>query len=278
MKSRHLTKKYKHKSRSRSRRRKTRRRVKTRKSSKNRRRVLKGGAFEYEKQNFIRDFFNNIRDRTFPAALCALHTFYKRTIKITQDDIEDFLRSNDFKTAYENMFYTYEKIRNIGGGCQTNIEPTETLMFFQSYIFIKLLEGKDIDFGNGIVLHFTPGPDSFLKILKHFLCYLDTACLLTISYEASQEIFNKISDSQRTGVRPSGVTKGQFALYYLYTNLEYLGSFTKGRTRQGQMIPEFPGIVNLLEQMTRGDGDHRIYSFNPQNLCNLIRMILHDSE
>ena len=272
MNRRILTKKYINKSTS-----KNRKSSKTRKSSKNRksrRRVLKGGAFDKQKIIFIRDFFTNIRERTFPGALCALHTFY--TCEITRDEIEEFLRSSDFKTAYESMFYTYEKIRNIGGECQTNIEPTETLMFFQSYIFIKLLEGKDIDCGNGIVLHFTPGDDSFLKILKHFLCYLDTACLLTISYQASQEIFNRISESQRTGVRPIGVTKGQFALYYLYTNLEYLGYFTKGRTRQGQMIPEFPGIVNLLEQMTRGDGDHRIYSFNPQNLCNLIRMTIKD--
>jgi len=62
----------------------------------------------------------------------------------------------------------------------------------------------------------------------------------------------------------------------LIQNLHYLGSYTKGITRHGQREPAFPGILALLEQMTRGDGHNRIYSFNPTNLCSLIKMTLTD--
>jgi hypothetical protein len=261
MKSRHLTKKYKRKSRSRRR--------------KTRRRVLKGGTLEDKKNTFIKKFFDNIEDHHFPEALYALHTFY--TSDISQDKINEFLFSENFKNVYNAVFYTNVQIPNIGEGVQTNVEPKETLMFFLSYIFSKLLEGQNIDFGNGVVLNFTPGPNSFLKILKKFFCYLDTACVLTISYQISQTTFNRIYESQQTRVLPIGVTNGQLALYNVIQNLHFLGSISNSSTRAGQMIPLFPGIVTLLDNMTRGTEDVRIYSFNPTNLCSLIKMTINGS-
>jgi hypothetical protein len=285
MKSRRLIKKYKNKSR--SRRRKTRRssrNIKRKYKSRGRKRVLKGGAFEQEKTTFIKNFFDNILKNWFPQALYALHTFYMSGISpggISPDEINEFLCSDYFKNVYDDVFYTNVQIPTIGGGVQTNVEPTETLIFFQSYLFKIIAEGREIHFDNGLVLYFTPGPNSFLIILKEFFCYLDTACVLTISYQISQATFNIIDNSKYKTTRnkhdrPPGVTNGQLALYDLVTNLELLGSYSRSITRSGQSEPAFPGIVALLEQMTRGDGDGRIYSFNPQNLCTLIKMTLKD--
>lgn len=228
---------------------------------------------EIEKQNFIRYFFTGLNQNNFPVALCALHTFYTCGIDIS--DINKVIRSEEFKTMYATTFFDVVK-----NGIHANIEPQERLMFFLSYIFSKLLEGSraTIPCSNGVVLHFTPGTGTFLETLKKFFGYLDTACVLTISYEITQTIFYIIEKSnyKQNGVLPIGVTKGQLALYHVIQHLHFLGSINY-KTAEGKMIPQFPGIVALLEQMTRGVGDGRIYSFNTTNLYSLIKMTLDDS-
>ena len=277
MKTRRLTKKYKSKSSSKNRksRKSIKRKYKSR--SKSRKRILKGGTFEVKKKIFLINFFHNLQNYKFPEALCALHNFY--TCGITHDEINEFLRSHDFKTKYDNMFFLSVHVPDTARGFQTNIEAKERLIFFLSYIFKKIAEGATIDCVAGVVLQFTPGPNSFLKILKRFFGYLDTACVLTISYQISQATFDKIADSTyaKTGNKLytlQGVSNGHLALYDLVTSLKLLAEYNpvvseKSKKRR----PAFSEINELLDLMTTGVGKGRVYSFNTGNMCTLIKMI-----
>jgi hypothetical protein len=289
MKTRRLTKKYKNKRNS-----KNNKSIKSiKRKNKSRKIILNGGMHSVKsvkpvksiqssiyktpvktpvktpQEVFIDIFFTHLKKLEFPEALCALHTFY--TCGITPDEINKFLRSSVFKYRYDNMFFRSKQVSDIGGGFHTNNEATERLMFFLSYIFKKIEQGQDIECRNGQKLSFTPGPNSFLKILKRFFGYLDTACVLTISYSIDQATFNKIAGSRyaETGNKDDKheeVTNGQLALYDLVTSLKRLAE-------------NFPTMENDIKQflalMTTGDGEGRVYSFNTTNMCTFIKMIQH---
>ena len=272
MKTRRLTKKYKNKS--------NRKSIKNRKrknksiinyKNKSRKRILKGGTFQEQKKKFLKVFFEKLEsNKTFPHALCALHTFY--TCGIPDVEIKGVISSDEFKRQYELMFYRNVKIPNAAGGFQVNIEAREKLILFLSYIFKKIAEGEDITCNNGInqtTLSFTPGPESFLKTLKKFFGYLDTACVLTRSYSINQSIIDKIEESTYMRTRtisdiPGDVKTGQMDLYELYTNLKILAK-NENEYFDEHMIND---INSLLELMTTDD----VYSFNTSNMCTLIKM------
>lgn len=270
MKTRRLTKKYKNKSNSKNKKNKKSRKIK----NKSRKRILKGGTVE---EDFIRYFFGNLQLYKFPEALCALHTFY--TCGITPDEINKFLRSSVFKYRYDNMFFRSVQVRDIAGGVHTNIESQERLIFFLSYIFKKIAEGQDIECRNGQKLSFTSGPNSFLKILKRFFGYLDTACVLTISYSIDQATFNKIAGSRyaETGNKDDKheeVTNSQLALYDLVTSLKLLADYTPVVSGEPKKrLRPFSEINRLLNLMTTGVGEDIVYSFNTTNMCTFIKMI-----
>lgn len=267
MKTRRLTKKYKNKRNSKNNKNNKSMKRKNKSRSKSSKRILKGGEFDLKKKNFLINFFHNLQKYKFPEALCALHNFY--TCGITHDEINYFLRSPDFKTRYDNMFFSSVQVPDIAGNVQTNMLAKERLIFFLSYIFKKIAEGATIDCVPGVVLQFTPGPNSFLKILKRFFGYLDTACVLTISYQISQATFNEIARSEyaKTGNKldnPKGVSNGQLALYELVTSLIRLAKTIRTMTND---------IKQLLNLMTTGFDEDRVYSFNTGNMCTLIKMI-----
>jgi hypothetical protein len=301
MNTRRLTKKYKYKNRNKKTRRNNRS-GKTRRRGRSGRRILKGGVrqsvipndsrgsvrprpstgsfrpiigtpfkppqktifdkkTEIEEQKFIKYFFSGLEHNRFDSALCALHTFYTCSIDIS--DINKVISSEEFKTMYASKLF-----KEVTKYSHTNIEPQERLMLFLSYIFKKISEGATIRCSNGVVLHFTPGTGSFLKILKKFLGYLDTACVLTISYSIDKTTFDVIRGSTYaiTGKlchKPLGVTNGQLALYDLVTSLELLA----------EKYPEMKSdITRLLGLMTTGSGKNMVYSFNTTNICTLIKM------
>jgi hypothetical protein len=267
MKTRRLTKKYKNK-----RNRKSRKSIKSRNSrkikNKSRKRILKGGMFEIEKKEFIQDFFENlVSNKTFPQALCALHTFY--TCGIRDDEINEVISSEEFKRKYDATFFRDVRISNAAGGFQVNIEAREKLILFLSYIFKKIAEGENIicDTGDKESLYFTPGSESFLKILKKFFGYLDTACVLTISFSIDKKTFKNISQYKKTRNESllTGISNGQVALYDLYTNLLLLAE--KYPTMKKD-------IDELLKFMVQYDDKREIHSinFNTTNMCTLIKM------
>ena len=279
MNTRRLTKKYKYKSRNK----KTRRNRKSRKSRRSKRRgrsgktrrrgrrIMKGGTFEIEKQNFIRDFFTGLNQNNFPVALCALHTFY--TCGIELSDINEVISSEEFKTMYASTFF-----KEVTIGSHTNIEPQERLMFFLSYIYKKIAEGETIPCSNNVVLDFTPGTGTFLKTLKNFFGYLDTACVLTISYIIYKTTFDVIRGSTYaiTGKlcdKPPSVSNGVLALYDLVTSLELLARYSPPEKSRKRRLP-FSEIEDFLDIITtRGNyGNPVLYSFNTTNMCTLIKM------
>ncbi len=249
MNTRRLTKKYKHKSRSK----KSRRRGRTRRRG---RRVLKGGELNEEekfkvKYNFLDDFFNGLENNYFDDALCALHTFYTCGIDIS--DINKVISSEEFKTMYAKTFFKEVEIRNNSGGLIINIEAKYKLIAFLSYIFKKIAEGETIlcDHGTKLVeLYFTPGTDSFLKILKKFFGYLDTACVLTISTSISK---SQLDEKNKGGAVLSEICKNLKLLAKTYPTMK-------------------SDIDELLSLMTTGTGEKKVYSFNTTNMCTLIKM------
>jgi hypothetical protein len=287
MKTRRLTKKYKSKRNSKNRKsmkRKNKSRSKSISRSKSRKRILKGGTIEEQKKIFLTNFFDNLQLYKFPEALCALHNFY--TCGITPDEINEFLSSPDFKHRYDNMFFRSVQVPDIAGNVQTNMLAKERLIFFLSYIFKKIAEGQNIECSPSVYLQFTLGPNSFLKILKKFFGYLDTACVLTISYQISQATFNEIALSPyakngNKDDKPNRVSNGQLALYDLVTSLTRLAKYNpvdseeskKRRRTFSEINGTFSEINDLLALMTTGDGEGRVYSFNTGNMCTLIKMI-----
>ena len=208
--------------------------------------------------------------KTFPQALCALHTFY--TCGITDDEINEVISSYWFKRKYAETFFSNVNIPNAAGGFQVNIEAREKLILFLSYIFKKIAEGEYIicDTGYGVdekSLYFTPGSESFLKILKKFFGYLDTACVLTISFSIDKKTFDIISQYKKTGDKRllTGIRNGQVALYDLYTNLLLLAE--KYPTMKKD-------IDELLKFMVQYDDKGEIHSINlnTTNMCTLIKM------
>ena len=217
---------------------------------------MKGGELNEQekfkvKDNFLDDFFNGLEHNHFDDALCALHTFYTCGIDIS--DINKVISSEEFKTKYAKTFFKEVEIRNDSGGLIINIEAKYKLIAFLSYIFKKITEGETMLCDDGIEpveLYFTSGKNSFLKILKKFFGYLDTACVLTIS--------TSISKSQ-----PDEKNKGGAVLHKICKNLELLA----------EKYPEMKSDIDeLLGLMTTGTGEKKVYSFNTTNMCTLIKM------
>ena len=251
MNTRRLTKKYKHKSRSRNKSRKTRESMRRGKTRRRGRRVLKGGTFEIEKQKFLYDFFNGLKHNYFIDALCALHTFY--TCDIDLSHINEVISSEEFKREYAKTFFKEVKIPNSSEGHIINIEAKYKLIAFLSYIFKKIAEGETIicdDGTNYVELYFTPGTDSFLKILKNFFGYLDTACVLTISSSISK---SQLDEKNKGGAVLSEICKNLKLLAKTYPTMK-------------------SDIDELLGLMTTGTGEKKVYSFNTTNMCTLIKM------
>ena len=227
--------------------------------------------FEIEKKEFIQDFFDNLKsNKTFPQALCALHTFY--TCGIRDDEINEVISSYWFKRKYAETFFSNVNIPNAAGGFQVNIEAREKLILFLSYIFKKIAEGEDILCDNGdrhdeASLYFTPGSESFLKILKKFFGYLDTACVLTISFSIDKKTFKNISQYKKTRNESllTGISNGQVALYDLYTNLLLLAE------KYPTMKKDIDELLIFMVQYDDKDEIHSI-NFNTTNMCTLIKM------
>ena len=259
MKTRRLTKKYKNKSKRKS--------IKNRKrKNKSRKRILKGGTVE---EDFIDDFFTNLKsNKTFPQALCALHTFY--TSGISDSEIRGVISSEEFKRKYAETFFHDVRISNAAGGFQVNIEAREKLIIFLSYIFKKIAEGENniiCDTGDKESLYFTPGSESFLKILKKFFGYLDTACVLTISFSIDKKTFKNISQYKKTRNESllTGISNGQVALYDLYTNLLLLAE------KYPTMKKDIDELLKFIVQYDDKGEIHSI-NFNTTNMCTLIKM------
>lgn len=227
---------------------------------------MKGGTFEIEKQNFIRDFFTGLNQNNFPLALCALHTFY--TCGIDLSDINEVISSNEFTKKYASTFF-----KEVIIGSHANIKPQERLMFFLSYIYKKIAEGgliKCLDKKKLFFIYTRDDNNNMLNILKNFFGYLDTACVLTISYSIDEETFDLIRRSKyaTTGSlyhKPLGVNNGELALYDLVTSLEFLA---KKIPNMKNDIEEFLEIIT-----TRSISRNPVlYSFNTTNMCTLIKM------
>lgn len=261
MKTRRLIKKYKNKC--------NRKSIKRKNKSKNksRKRILKGGAFEEKKQIFIRDFFNNLRLGKFDKALCVLHTFY--TCGISDSDIKNFISSPKFKIQYDNTFFYTKTIPNIGGEFQTDVIAQERYIFFLSYIFKKLAEAETIicDEDDPLSFIYIPGTKNIIKTLKQFFGYLDTACLLTLSFSIDKKTFDIISQYKKT-INESlltGISNGRVALYDLYTNLLLLAE------NYPIMKTDIEGLLTGMEQYD-DDGNVHSINFNTTNMCTLIKM------
>jgi hypothetical protein len=240
------------------------------KSRRTRRRILKGGMLDEEKlkvkDKFLHDFFTGLNQNNFPVALCALHTFY--TCGIELSDINEVISSEEFKTMYATTFFDVVK-----NGSHTNIETQERLMFFLSYIYKKIAEGgliKCLNKQNLFFIYTRDDNNNMLNILKKFFGYLDTACVLTISYSIDEETFYLIRRSKYaiTGKlchKPPNVSNGVLALYDLVTSLEFLA----------KKIPNMKiDIEEFLEIITTRSihGNPVLYSFNTTNMCTLIKM------
>ena len=275
MKTRRLTKKYKNKSKrksikNRKRKNKNKNKINYKSKSKSRKRILKGGEFEEKKQIFIRDFFYNLRLGKFNKALCVLHTFY--TCGISDGDIRGVISSPKFKTQYDNTFFYNKTIPNIGGEFQTDVIAQERYIFFLSYIFKKLAEGETIicdedDIQEPLSFIYIPGTKNIIKTLKQFFGYLDTACLLTLSFSIDKKTFDIISQYKKTGDKRllTGISSGQVALYDLYTNLLLL------EKNYPIMKTDIEGLLTSMEQHY-DDGNVHSINFNTTNLCTLIKM------
>jgi hypothetical protein len=248
---------------------------------------MKGGVLNEQekikvKDKFLHDFFTGLNQNNFPVALCALHTFY--TCGIELFDINEVISSKEFTKKYASTFFDVVK-----NGSHANIEPQERLMFFLSYIYKKITEGATIPCSNGVVLHFTPGTGTFLKTLKKFFGYLDTACVLTISYSIDKTTFDVIrgsiyaitgnlcdkplSVSVSNGALSVSVSNGELALYDLVTSLELLAQYSPPIENSRKRRLPFSDIEKFLDIITtRSIDGNTVYSFNTTNMCTLIKM------
>ena len=270
MKSRHLTKKYKHKSRSRSRRRKTRRRVlkggvpfsgRASRASSGRSSVRppssrpSGGISKPPSTHMlVNKFFKHLEDAEFDKALCELYNLYN---SLPSHVINEIIRSNYFKERYEDIFYKKDVITNYHGFTSCNIHAKHKYIIFLSYIFKKLIHA-DFIFCNRKRQDFVYTIDKtkirMLTVLKRFLGYLDTACVNTTSYTITAERYDEIS--QGTAIN---VTPGEWAIYEIVSNITRLKD-------------SFESLKDILDNMTLNNHHGSVVSYN-MNTTVLSRLI-----
>ena len=257
MKSRHLTKKYKHKSR--SRRRKTRRRVLkggVRPSS-----VRPSGSRPSDRPSggiskppsthmLVNKFFKHLEDAEFDKSLCELYNLYN---SLPSHVINEIIRSNYFKERYEDIFYKKDVITNYHGFTSCNIHAKHKYIIFLSYIFKKLIHA-DFIFCNRKRQDFVYTIDKtkirMLTVLKRFLGYLDTACVNTTSYPITAERYDQIS--QGTAIN---VTHGERAIHDIISGLYKLYDL---RLR----FPQYAAVQYILDNMTTTDEMRNIVSYH----------------
>ena len=260
MKSRHLTKKYKHKSRSRSRRRKTRRRVlkggvrpssvrpsgrpSVRPSVRPSDRPSGGISKPPSTHMLVNKFFKHLKYAEFDKALCELYNLYN---SLPPPEINEIMLSTSFKTKYEDEFYTKVFNTNYDGTINCNIHANRKYIIFLSYIFKKLIHGGYI-VCNGKPQYFVYSKDKsrirILTVLKRFLGYLDTACVNTTSYTITKTRYDEILEGTATGV-----TDGELAIYeivsYVYT-----------------LMPLYPSLNHIIDNITTTDEAGNIVSYH----------------
>jgi hypothetical protein len=194
----------------------------------------------------INSFFHHLRDMKFPQALCALYNLYN---SLPYMEINDIINSESFKTRYEETFYTQEIKQSLGGVNYCNTRPKKNYIYFLAYIFKKIIKGGFI-FCNGKKQYFVYSKDKqkirMLAVLKRFLGYLDTACVITISYSISIEKYKSIDDNPRH----NSASDEEKALYDIVSTLI-------------KFSPIFPSLKDILDNMeSRDRSTGRIVSYN----------------
>ena len=84
-----------------------------------------------------------------------------------------------------------------------------------------------------------------LAVLKRFLGYLDTACVITISYSISIEKYKSIDDNPRH----NSASDEEKALYDIVSTLI-------------KFSPTFPSLIHILRNMESRDRSGHIVSYN----------------
>jgi hypothetical protein len=164
-------------------------------------------------------------------------------------EINNIINSESFKTRYQETFYTQEIKQSLGGVNYCNIRPKKNYIYFLAYIFKKIMEGGFI-FCNENKQYFVYSRDKqkirMLAVLKRFLGYLDTACVITISCSISIETYNSI----RYDPRGNSASDEEKALYDIVSTLI-------------KFSPTFPSLRHILDNMeSRDRSTGRIVSYN----------------
>jgi hypothetical protein len=201
-------------------------------------------------------FFNHLEEEEeeFEKTLCALYNLYNR---LPRDKINEIMHSNSFKTRYERAFYFQKETTNIHGIKFYNSQPNKKYILFLRYIFKKVVDGGFIRC-NGKRQDFVYSRDKskirILTVLKKFLGYLDTACVLTTSYSITKDRYDQISRREKTGV-----TKEEQAVYDIVSGIIYLQE-------------DFPSLEHILYNMTLNNDNGSVASYN-MNTTVLSRFI-----
>jgi hypothetical protein len=208
-------------------------------------------TFEIEENFNI--FFEHLKRSEFPQALCILYKLYTQ---FPYDKIKSSILSSDFKERYQQTFYIEKQKINQFGILHCDIEARANYIYFIAYIFKKVAEGGSITC-EGKELPFLYSTDktspSILTILKRFLGYLDTACLITVSYSITSERYNQIKSGYPSSKEESALVEIIDSLYIL--------------------IPIFPSLQHILDNMTthNDDGSIAVYSINTTVLSRFIK-------
>ena len=207
---------------------------------------FKHSSTKLGKDELINSFFYHLQVIKFPKALCALYNLYN---SLPYTEINDIITSESFKTRYQETFYDQEIKQSVGGVNYCNTRPKKNYIYFLAYIFKQIMEGGFI-FCNGKKQYFVYSTDKrkirMLAVLKRFLGYLDTACVITISSTIRIETYNSIRDDPR-GNKASDEEK---ALYDIVSTLI-------------KFSPIFPSLQHILDNMeTRSTPGGPIVSYN----------------
>ena len=209
------------------------------------------------KDKLINSFFYHLRDMEFPEALCALYNLYN---SLPYTEINDIITSESFKTRYQETFYDQEIKQSVGGVNYCNTRPKKNYIYFLAYIFKKIMKGGFI-FCNGKKQYFVYSTDKrkirMLAVLKRFLGYLDTACVITISSTISIETYNSIRDDPR-GNKASDEEK---ALYDIVSTL----------IKFSPILPSLQHILRNMETRSTPGGHIVSYNMNTTVLFSIIR-------
>ena len=220
---------------------------------------------EIEIQTLIDLFFHNLKISHFPEALCALYKLYTL---FPYDEVKSQIYSPDFKKKYQDTFYFQKNKLNSFGIMHCDLEAKNNYIYFLSYVFKKTAEGASI-ICDGKELPFLYSIDktkpSILSILKQFLGYLDTACVITISYTIPFEkydLYKKILQGLEPASRYGELTHAEIALAQIIFSLNRLIATKR-----------FPSLKDILGNMVtyNPDGSIASYSMNTTVLSRIIK-------